>query len=178
MVRAVVGLFMVAGCKLITEPDVDRVAGGYQLELIDARPLPVRIESGACPREVHRGELGLAPEINNRKPLYTVYALLRFSCDTTRIPPPGESELVTDFGQWRLRGDNVEFQSSQGRSTYVVPLTPAVDGGEVSLNLMLDGYQLRFRRVRPYGHPGIVSLTQLAPTTAIFLRASHQMRNR
>ncbi len=140
-------------CGLITDPDLSHVTGPYDLELMNGNALPVRVGSGNCPLEVFRGSVSLAPWVANRRPLYTVGVFLRFSCDTTRFPRPGESELVRDFGEWSLRGDRVEFRSERGHGVYVVPIeaTSVTGAPGPALNLLLDGHRFAFRRIRPYG---------------------------
>ncbi len=147
-------ILLSAACGLlITDPDLSHVTGPYDIELMDGNALPVKVGSGACPLEVYRGEISLAPRVANRRPLYTVGVFLRFSCDTTRFPPPGESELVDDFGKWSLRGNRVEFRSERGHGVYVVPIeaTSVTGAPGPALNLLLDGHRFAFRRIRPYG---------------------------
>lgn len=151
-VVAVSALFLLsAACGLFfTGPDLAPVAGTYELEIMDGTALPVKVGSGDCPLEVYRGQLGLSPRIANRRPLYTIGAFLRFSCDTTRIPP--QDEFVRDFGEWTLRGDRVEFKSEEGRGVYLVPVeaTGATGAPGPALTLLLDGHRFAFRRVRLY----------------------------
>lgn len=146
-------ILLSAACGLITDPDLSHVTGAYELELMDGNSLPVKVGSGSCPLEVYRGSISLDPRVANRRPLYTIQVGLRFSCDTTRFPPPDDREFVRDFGEWSLRGNRVEFRSERGHGVYLVPVeaTSATSGSGPALNLLLDGHRFAFRRIRPYG---------------------------
>ncbi len=152
-VVAILGLFLLATtCGRLFEPDLSTVAGTYELDLMDGNALPVKVGSGSCPLEVFDGDLGLSPRIATRKPLYSTRVFLRFSCDTTRFPLPGEDEFVRDFGEWTLRRDRVEFRSDEGRGVYHVPIeaTGATGAPGPALTIVLDGHRFAFRRIRTF----------------------------
>lgn len=148
---AVSTLFLLfVACGRLFEPELSSVAGSYDLEFMDHKALPVQVATGDCPLEVYRGLVTLAPRAANRNPLYTIGGFLRFSCDPTRIPP--QDEFVRDFGEWTLRGDQVEFRSDEGRGVYRIQVeeTGVTGSPGPALTFMLDGHRFDFRRVRLY----------------------------
>ncbi len=52
---------MPVACGRLFEPDLSHAAGSYDLELMDGKPLPVKVNTGDCPLEVYRGLLTLTP---------------------------------------------------------------------------------------------------------------------
>lgn len=145
---------LLLSCSLFTEPDSSVVNGTYFLDLVDDMPLPVAIESGDCPREIHQGELGITPQVAGTSTFYSVIILLRLSCDPSRLLFVDDREFLREIGDWSVSRDYVHFRSIRGFGNYTVFIEPAPDDGlGTVLTLPLRGKRFTFRRVRIY-RPG------------------------
>lgn len=139
------------GCSILTEPDLSAAHGYYTLERVDGAPLSIPIEAGDCPREIFFGELTLSPEINGRRPLFTILVSLRLRCDPSRLLFVGDGRLVDDFGEWTIIRSAVQFRSDKAYGTQIVPVEeagPGVNGPLLTLNL--GGRRYTFRRTRVF----------------------------
>lgn len=141
------GLILVGCSALSTEPDLSRAQGTYVLEKVNGAPLPITIESGDCPREIFRGDLGLSPGVVDQRPLYDLLVSLRLRCDPDRLLFIDQRRLIEDVGEWTIDGNRVEFRSSKGFGTFRIPIETGSPTPTALLTLQLDGRSYTFRRV-------------------------------
>lgn len=150
---ATAALLLCSACALFG-PDLSVASGGYTLESVDGVALPVAIEGGDCPLEIFEGDLGLDPEINNRRPMFGTIVEVRLECDPDRPLTPEFNPLIRDAGGWTVIGNSVQLRSNQGFGNQMAPMEPSPPGetGPI-LTLHYGERNYTFRRVSRYGDP-------------------------